>query len=423
MQYTAAATDYSSLKNLKRLLLIRNIAISCEVIAVIVASQILHISLPLLPTLTIIIAYGVINIVSWFRTKRLQQVTASEFAIQLALDTLFFTLLLYFLGGYTNPFVSLFLLPLIITAAILPKLYTWAMAGLTIACYTLLMFYYQPLAQPHRSHDHGGGDVFDLHVLGMWFSFLLSAGIVVFFVVKMAGTLRERDEELAKAREKSLQDEHLVALGTLATGAAHELGTPLSTMAVLTNELKHDSADVPDVLDKAETMRQQINRCKEIISNITASTGHAIAEGGHGYHIDQYLQEVISQWQTLRPNVKFQYTPYGVTPAPTLIADKTLTQALLNLFNNAADAATTPVELQAQWDNKQLELTIRDHGPGMNNETQTMAGTPFYTTKKEGHGLGLYLAKAVLERYGASLELNNHPQGGTQARVVLPLLQ
>lgn len=423
MQNKVAATDYASLQNLRRLLLLRNIAISCEVIAVIVASQILHIPLPLLPALTIIFAYGVVNIFLWLRTKRLQQVTAREFAIQLALDTLFFTLLLYFLGGYTNPFVSLFLLPLIITAATLPKLYTWAMAGLTIACYTLLMFYYQPLAQSHHGHDHGSGDEFDLHVLGMWFSFLLSAGIVVFFVVKMAGTLRERDEELAKAREKSLQDEHLVALGTLATGAAHELGTPLSTMAVLTNELKHDSVDSPDVLDKAETIRQQINRCKDIISNITASTGHAIAEGGHEYHIDQYLKEVITQWQALRPSAKFRYTPHGITPAPTLIADKTLTQALLNLLNNAADAATTPVELHSQWDDKQLELIIRDHGPGMNNEVQTMAGTLFYTTKKEGHGLGLYLATAVLERYGATLELNNHPQGGTQAHVVLPLVR
>ncbi len=416
--YTSLTED-ASLQNLKRLFWLRSIVIAGEIMAIVVALQFLQITLPLWPIASTILVYAAVNAFTWFRVKRGKRVSALEFSLQLALDTLLFAILLYFVGGYTNPFVSLFLLPLVISAAILPKVYTWAMATLTIACYTLLMFRYIPLPHIHMSH---GSDNFDLHVLGMWFSFLLSASIVVFFVVKMASTLKERDEALARAREKALQDENLVALGTLATGAAHELGTPLATMAVLANEFKHDYANEPELVERAEIFRSQVDRCKAIISNISASTGQAIAEGGGRHQIDAYLRETVAQWRALRPNVQLTYIDCDYSPVPQIVVDKTLTQALINLFNNAADASIDHVEINACWDSERLVLDICDHGKGIDSGVQAMMGTPFFTTKEDGHGLGLYLAKAVLERFNASLELNNRSQGGTQVRVVLPLI-
>lgn len=413
--------DNTATLNLKRLLVLRSIAIVCEILALFLTTRLLHMDVALLPMLLVIGVHAAINIGTWLRLRHVHQVLAPEFGLQLALDTIVLALLLYFAGGYTNPFVSLFLLPLVITASILPQKYTWFMAALTVGCYTILMFYYIPLPQPQHMHGMQHDSEFSLHVLGMWFSFLLSAALVVFFMVRMANSLRERDQALAEAREKALQDEHLVALGTLATGAAHELGTPLATMAVMAGELKYDHADDPEVVEKAEIFRSQLERCKAIISDISASTGQARGEGGGSVAIDDYLHQVVNQWLAIRPQAKATLELQGDIPAPHILTDKTLTQAIINVLNNAADASIDHVDIEADWNKERLTLTVRDQGPGLNDVVKSSAGTPFFTTKSDGHGLGLYLARGVMERYKGSLELTNRPEGGAQARLVLPL--
>ncbi len=405
--------------SLKRLFVLRSTAIVIELIAIALAMGVLGMALPLLPLLAAVALHIVINFLTWLRLQRKPIVSAPEFSFQLALDTLVLALLLYYAGGYTNPFVSLFLLPLVITAAILPQRYTWLMATLTIGCYTALMFYYVPL--PHRQMAHQSGSDFDMHLLGMWFSFLLSAALILFFVVKIANSLRQRDLALAQIRERALRDEHLIELGTLATGAAHELGTPLATMAVLTNELCHDHGDDPQIREQAEILRQQVERCKAILSNISASTGQTRAEGGGRVAVDDYLQSVLTRWQQLRPEAAPQLHLDGPRPAPQLLADKTLTQAIINILNNAADASIKHIEVEGHWTTAQLVLDIRDRGDGVAEEIERTTTTPFITTKQTGHGLGLYLAKSVVDRYNGLLEIDNRTAGGIQIRITLPL--
>ena len=411
-------SDDTSTLNLKRLFLLRNIAIGGEFLAIFIAHSVLNLHIPTLPLVIILVIYAGVNVLTWRVIKRNQPIKPNTFAMQLAVDTLVFACLLYFVGGYTNPFVSLFLLPLVITASILPKVYTWAMAALTIVCYTVLMFRYTPLPHLHTSHESSD---FDLHVLGMWFSFLLSAALILFFVVKMAHSLRERDQALALAREKALQDEHLVTLGTLATGAAHELGTPLSTMAVLAKELETDFKGDQDITEKAEIIRTQVDRCKTILSDISATTGQNRAEGGSRLAVDRYFEQIIAQWQNLRPNANAHYHSEGCQPVPVIFADKTLTQAIINLLNNAADASINEVDIHAQWSETHLTLSICDQGPGITENIQQSLGTPFFTTKEDGHGLGLYLARAVIERYNGTLMLDNRPEGGVKAQIIIPL--
>ena len=412
-----SSSDPATAHNLRRLFNLRNIAIICELIAVIVASQILAMGLPLFPLAVIISVHCVINLVTLLRMRRPQPISSLEFFIQLVLDALVLTALLYFVGGSTNPFVSLFLLPLVVVATILPQRFAWAMAALTIGCYTMLLFFYLPLPHAHIKH----GTDFDLHVLGMWFGFLLSTGLIVFFVVRMANSLRERDRMLAATQEQALRDQHLIALGTLATGAAHELGTPLATMAVLTGELKHDHATDTDVVVKAEMLRSQLDRCKSILSDITASTGQARLEGGCSFTIDDYLKSVVGQLRSSRPaaNITCQLT--GSQPAPKILADKTLTQALINILNNAADASIDDIEIEGRWDCKYLTIKIFDRGEGLSPSVQATAGTPFFTTKPDGLGLGLYLARAVMDRLDGKVQLLNRKEGGVQAVIELPL--
>ena len=409
--------DPTATLNLRRLFILRNIAIICTLAVIGIASQVLAMALPLLPLILIVTAHAAINIMTLLRIRKPHPVSSWEFFVQLVLDTLILYALLYFSGGSTNPFVSLFLLPLVIVASILPQCFTWAMAVLTVGCYSLLIYFFQPLPHTHIQRDID----FDVHVMGMWFSFLLSAGLIVFFVIRMANSLRERDRILTETREQAMRDQHLVTLGTLATGAAHELGTPLATMAVLIGELRHDHTDDIDVLEKTKMLRGQLDRCKGILSNITASAGQARPEGGRGFAIDDYLKTVVGLLRSSRPTARVSYELEGAQPTPQILADTTLTQALLNILNNAADASIDSIEVRGRWNSERLTLSICDRGEGINPTELAAVGTPFFTTKPDGQGLGLYLARAVMERFGGQIQLLNQSGGGIRAVIELPL--
>ncbi len=414
--------DYVQASNVKRLQILRGIAILCEFGALWLAFSWFGVELPVGNISLIIVLHSLFFVFAWYRNQSREQLLPIEFALLLTVDTLVLAAILYFSGGYTNPFVSLFLLPLVIAASILSPRYAGLMAILTITCYSLLVFFYVPLPHKHLEvlSEEGG---FGLHVIGMWFSFLLSVGLVIFFVVRMSGSLRERDHALAKSRVKALQDEHLVALGTLATGAAHELGTPLATMAVLVNELKYDHSEDNDLLDKVGVLRAQLDRCKVILSDITASAGHVRGEGGGPRAVDVYIRDVLAQWQLLRSDAHLDLSVE--VPANSnheILTDKTLTQAIINILNNAADASMYAIAVRAYVTGHHFIVDVYDQGDGLNKEQLTAVGTPFYTTKADGHGLGLYLARSVVERYRGTLSIENrNDTNGVHVNLTLPL--
>lgn len=422
------------LRNLCRLVVLRAIEVAGQAAAIAIAVYGIGMALPTPILLALTVGLALATLFTWWRTRQPWPVTDAELAGHLLLDIGVLTGLLYFTGGSTNPFVTLYLLPLSIAAAILPAIYTWAVAGATLACYTFLLFLHLPLPQgagsfallatllpggmPGEHGAHGAQADFNLHVLGMWFNFALSAVLIAWFVARMAQSLRERDRRLAAARETALRNEQLVALGTLAAGAAHELGTPLSTIAVIANELArehvHDSALVKDL----RLLRTQTERCKDILRSLTAR-----AEEATPIPCEDYLRQLIEQWQLLRPQIEISAHFGGIQPAPALTAERTLDQALLNLLNNAADVSPRGVELEGRWDAAQLILEIRDHGPGISADMASRAGAAFFTTKGPGGGLGigLFLANATIERFGGTVNLFNRVGGGACVRITLPL--
>jgi len=391
--------------------------ILCYLSAAAFTSIKLQMHIPLLPLIIVISIYGAINIISWLKLRHRPAIAINTFFLQLLIDVVTLTVILYFTGGSTNPFVSLLLLPLVIVAATAPRHYAWSMAAITIACYTLLMFFFAPL---HSMGDHQSGD-FDQHIVGMWFSFLLGVGLIVFFVVKLADSLREREQTINEAREKALRDEHLVSLGTFAAGAAHELSTPLATMAVITKELQNDLADHPEMTEQTRMLREQINRCKQTLTQISARAGQSRAEGGIQQPLDSYLNDVLQQWRLMRPAVTLQPQWIGARPGPQIVVDDTLSQALTSILNNAADASPQQIEIIGEWDSKQLQLEINDRGAGLDEIAQASIGSAFFTTKKEGQGLGLFLAHAVIERLGGNIAINNRDGGGVSVKIQLPL--
>lgn len=403
---------------LRRLVVLRGIAVIAQLLTLACVWKLLEIELDWQPMLLTIATLAAINLFSWLRLHSAKPVANPELFAQLCVDVLALSVLLYYSGGSTNPFISLFLLPLVIAAATLPQRYTWGMALFTAACYSALMFYYQPL--PHNHHDHNSDSAFSTHVMGMWLDFFISAVVVAYFVTQMAQAVRSRDETLARVREEILRNERIVALGTQAAGAAHEMGTPLSTMAVVIGELQHDlNEDQTELRDSLGILNEQVRGCKRILDKILSN-----AQGGGAaalQSVDSLMDEVLDEWQLLRPTARYQYQRSGTEAR--LNVDTTLRAALMNLFNNAADASPDGIEIISQCNAKHFTLTVVDHGAGLSEDVARQAGSAFFTTKSEGRGLGLLLANATIERLGGTVSLSNNPQGGASTELTLPIIQ
>jgi len=403
--------------NLRRLLLLRLFVIAVLLLLLTLPRSLLDTGASNRALLTLIAVLSAISLWTWRRVKRKNSVSDGEFLTQLAIDVLVLTAILYITGGASNPFAWIYLIPLSIAASVLSPAATWAIAALTVLCYSYLMFGLPAQGSLESHHDQA----FTQHLLGMWFGFVLSATLVAWLVSGMARTLRQRERLLAEAREKALRDEQLVALATLATGAAHELGTPLSTMAVLTGELVRQDQLPPHARDRLQILREQIQRCKEALSVISASAGESRAEGGGLIASDRFLQQIVEQWKAQRPEGLIETDIADDTHKTSILAERTLQQALINLLNNAADASPQPILLQAYPDSDTLVVEILDRGPGPHPRTLAGLGKRQHSDKEYGLGLGLFLTYATVQRLGGEITLFEREGGGTCTRLSLPL--
>jgi two-component system sensor histidine kinase RegB len=419
MQSITPAHTNATRLNLQRLLMLRSVVMVC-LSAVMISLRLASIPLPVLPLVLAIAGLGVLNLIAWWRLHGTLQTTQLELLMQLLGDIAAFSLLFYFSGGYSNPFIWMFLLPITVAAVALRARYTWIIASLSIASYTLLMFYHRPLSHLHM-HARDGVQL-DIHLVGMWLGFVVSAIIVAIFIARIGQNLRDYDQTIAAVREKALESERMLALGTLATSAAHELGTPLATMAVVSTELMHDYADQPALLQQLQLLKNQVARCKEILSSITRNAGHSRAEYSQGWTLREFLLEAIQRWRDTRPATELVVSLSSSLYNPRILIDRTLTQGIMNLLDNAADASAVRVLFTANWDEKILEIQIRDFGGGLSTETKRQLGTPFFSSKQgAGMGLGVYLTELSLARYDGKLSHNNHIDGGVISMITLPL--
>ena len=436
---------------LTRLVALRRIEVLTQAAVLILAVAWLKIPLDVVSIAAIIALLAAINLATQWRIDRGGPVTDGELFAQLSVDVVVLMLLLYFAGGSANPFVSLFIISPTIAAATLPARHAWAMAGVTLLAYTFLMFWNLPLPPPqgefsqlaqldallaratgtapeHAGHMSG----FALHILGMWLNFVISVCVVAFFLTRMATALKRREQELAAAREAALRNEQILSLGTLAAGAAHKLGTPLGTMAVVIRELELSHGSNLELKSDLRLLREQVDHCKQTISQILASAGQTRDESLQSITLDAYLNELVEEWQLIRPRAPLQAILEGTLPAPLIAADRRLEQALLNLLDNAADAngpSGDALNFTARWDTTTCCIEILDCGPGLDAEAAQRVGQAFFSTKQTddsnvgGIGIGLFLTNATVEQFGGKVELfnRNDRQGGACTRVTLPL--
>ncbi|ESS74026.1 sensor histidine kinase RegB [Methyloglobulus morosus KoM1] len=449
LSFVLPKSEISALQNLKWLFILRNMMILGESFLVVMFVYILNISIPEQQLWLVIVAIIAFNAYTSMRLQTDDPVTELEIFSQICIDVLSIAGLLYLTGGASNPITWVFLLPLIITAIMLPQSYAWYMVILTTSMYTILIGFNIPLPsiEPHmpntgllhpspimmaneetmqKMHAISDNHYYNLHMFGMWFGFVFSAGLVAFFVAELARMLKHRERSLAEARENALRDERVVALGTLAASAAHDMGTPLGTIAIVVHELMQDYPVqlYPEINEKMDILENQVNRCKEALSLMSASAGEMRAESGTVMLVSDYIDNVLYQWRSHKPTAKLHLDiDPGIAVDAQLIAERTLTHALINVLNNAAEASDPErgIEFYVSWSLSDLTIKIRDFGSGFPDEIIKFNGNQPVNSKNKGLGVGLFLAHSTIHRMGGKINLSNLETGGACVEINLPL--
>ena len=410
------ATASPSRAALRQLLVLRSIAVSGQIAAIIVSLK-LDVALPVAPMLSVVGALIVLNALMSARLRSSAEFGQVALVSNLGLDLAAFTLLLFYSGGAANPFYLVFVLHGVLMALLLPVSAAAIGVGLVVLCYVGLLRNSIPL-----SLTSGAELPSDLLAFGQSLSFALTTSITAWFVIRIVRALREKDRLLSESAQRALRDEAVMKVGALAAGAAHELSTPLTTMAVAAKEISHD-ADAPAIQRAAAVLREQIEQCRGTLANLMAAAGHAQAAAGGRERLDLFLDSIASQCRAMHPGAKVACDWSGIAPAPDIFADQGLRQAFLSVLNNAVDASPEDVSFAATRHAGEFQFCITDSGPGVSPADIKKLGRAFFTTKApgKGAGLGLVLATRAIERMGGSLSWCNASERGVRARIVLPI--
>ncbi|WP_442866844.1 ATP-binding protein [Acidovorax sp. NCPPB 4044] len=413
------ANAAAGLKNLHQLIQLRWVAVIGQVFTIEVAYYSLGLSLPMHEMLMVVGCLALFNVVSLLRWRTGHSVRQVELFLALLIDVAVLTVQLYLSGGTANPFVFLYLLQIAVGAVLLRGGFIWSMVVIATCCFAGLSRYNLPL--PLTADLQRG--LSSPYLLGLLVCFLLNAILLVIFITRIEHNLRQRDARLAAARQRALEEEHIVRMGLLASGAAHELGTPLSTLAVILGDWRHDRRLAADTVlqDEIAEMQIQVQRCKTIVSGILLSAGETRGEASAQTTVRTFVDDLARDWRATRSIAAFDYDNRFGTDTP-MVADTTLQQMVFNVLDNARDASPDWVGLAVERDADTLRITVTDAGPGFDPAILAQLGKPYQSSKgRAGGGLGLFLAMNVARTLGGSVTARNLQGGGAEVSIRLPL--
>jgi len=415
----SAPDDSSRRKNMQLLIQLRWLAVLGQIAAISVTHWGFGIRLPFNDMLAALIGLVIFNAVSLLRLRMPRRIGNLELLVALLVDVAMLTAQLSLSGGAGNPFVFLYLLQVSLGAVLLPAKLSWIMVALAIVCFIGLALFGRPLALPF-DHDLG---LFSPYVQGLLICFALNAVLLAVFITRINRNLRARDAHLANLRQRAAEQEHIVRMGLLASGAAHELGTPLATLAVILGDWRRMPAfvDNPELLQELDEMQAQILRCKSIVSGILLSAGEARGESPVLGTVRTFFEELATQWRGTRPVAGFAFqNRFG--PDLSIICDSAIKQMICNVLDNALEASPQWVGFELGRIDDTLTLTITDAGPGFDPAMLARLGQPYQSSKnRPGSGLGLFLVVNVARTLGGSVTVSNRPQGGAAVTIALPL--
>ena len=419
----ASIQEITNSKNLLLLVTLRWLAIAGQIAAITMATLWLDIPLPVLQMGAVLVFLIALNVITLYRYASGAIITNTELFLDLLLDVATLTMQLYLSGGATNPFVSLFLLQAILGAVLLQTWSTWTIVAITSGCFIWLTVSYNEIGFSDPMHSRAQSRLFDLHIYGMFVCFLLAAVLLVLFITRINRNLRDQDLRLAELRQQSAEEGHIIRMGLLASGAAHELGTPLATLSVILNDWERMPALRADDEIAAEIveMQTQLNRCKTIVSGILRSSGEERGEDSERTSIIDFIDGVVEDWEDSRNPARFEYNN-RLDNDFVIASDVLLQQILYNVLDNAFEASPAWVGIDISQDNDMLSIAVRDAGPGFAPDMLAEFGKPYRSTKqKPGSGLGLFLVVNVLRKLGGQATATNVPTGGAIVELRLPI--
>ncbi|KAB8314472.1 HAMP domain-containing histidine kinase [Tolypothrix campylonemoides VB511288] len=403
---------------MQQLVQLRWIAVGGQLATILVVHFGIGLALPLVPMLVILAGLATFNLASQLWWRRRRRVPERALLIGLLVDVASLTLQLYLSGGITNPFVFLYVLQVALGTMLLRPSASWIVAAATTACVLALVL----LPTPVRIRM-GAGGLADHYLQGLLICFLLVASLLVVFIGRIARILRERDARLAELRQRAAEEEHIVRMGLLASGAAHELGTPLSTLSVILGDWRHVPRirAEPELAREVDDMQAQVDRCKSIVTRILLVAGETRGEAPEQTTLAAFLDDLAGQWRELHPAAGFDYRRLFDIDR-RIVADTGLQQMVWNVLDNALEVSPGWILFEADCRDGWLVLDVSDAGPGFAPGVLEQLGAPYNSTKgRPGGGLGLFLSANVARSLGGRLQVEARPQGGARVRMTLAL--
>lgn len=417
-RWTAADNSVGH-KNMQQLIQLRWIAVVGQITTIAVVSLGLGIELPVRHMLEVLVCLIAFNIASHLRWHERPRVSNGELFLALLVDVAILTAQLYLSGGTTNPFIFLYLLQVILSAVLLEAWSTWIIVAITSACLVALSILSSPLTLPY-DHEYL---VFSLYVQGVLICFSLNAILLAFFITRINRNLRTGAAQLADLRKRATEEENIVRMGLLASGAAHELGTPLATLSVILGDWRRmpEFSNNPELQDEIVEMETQLKRCKAIVSSILLSAGEARGESSVKTTLSTFLNDLAEEWRSSRAITHFEYKNRIEQDIP-VVFDSVLKQMICNVLDNAVEASPHWLSLEVSRKEDLLTLLITDAGPGFAPGMLSQIGKPYQSTKgRPGSGLGLFLVVNVARKLGGTVAARNRAEGGAAVELTLPL--
>jgi two-component system sensor histidine kinase RegB len=406
-------------RNMRLLIQLRWLAVGGQLATIAVATGSLGVELMLFPLLVAVALLVTVNLASRVLLRRDRVVTNFELTGALLVDVGALAWQLQHSGGLTNPFAMLFLMQVVLAAMLLTPRSAWMIFGSTLVALALLTLKPVPLQLPPRYEN----DPLSLYLLGSFICFVVIASLLITLVMQISKNLRDRDEALASERQRASEEDHIVRLGLLASGAAHELGTPLATMSVLIR----DWQDLPVIQGDGELQQDladmsiAVQRCKSIVSNVLMSAGEARGEATQWTTLRAFLNEVVEVSRAGRLNGTVGFHDRLGDDVP-IVSDLALRQVIVNVVDNAAEVSPEWISVTATREGGIAVIEIADNGPGFSEKMLRNFGKPYHSTKgRDGGGLGLFLLVNVLRKLGGEASVNNRPEGGALVRIFLPI--
>jgi two-component system sensor histidine kinase RegB len=409
---------------LDTILRLRWLAVLGQLAAIFVVLQGLEFDLPVIPCLTIIGLSALLNLGLQIAFNPMQRLEPVYAAALLALNIIELAALLFLTGGLQNPFSFLFLVPVLISATALPVRLTIALGGLAVACASVLVFFYLPL--PWDAEEPLV--LPPIYLFGVWLSIVLAIGVTSLYAFQVTEEARKLSDALAATELVLAREQHLTQLDGLAAAAAHELGTPLSTIVLISRELETALQGNAAVAADIQTLREQAQRCRDILSKITelSSTGAPFDR----MKLSTLIEEIVAPHRDFGVTIKVRIAVAG-TKEPVGMRNPAILYGVGNILENALDFARSAVEVNAWWNNDTVEIVISDDGPGFAPDIMKRIGEPYLSRRRgsdeeqgdrSGLGLGVFIARTLLERTGATVSFTNRtfPDHGAVVSIIWP---